>query len=133
MVGAQWSAKSSAGNTILRKDAFAVAHGRKTMYCEVSHSMVAERKFKWWIPPGWFYNHKLKDTCQMDKLEIEHSMYLCPLGPRAMLLVVDLASAFNMSYQRAVQDHRSVFRDEVWNHTIVLFTRATGCGGAHRE
>uniref|UniRef100_A0A673ACZ4 AIG1-type G domain-containing protein n=1 Tax=Sphaeramia orbicularis TaxID=375764 RepID=A0A673ACZ4_9TELE len=123
MVGAQWSAKSSAGNIILKKDAFSVYHRRTTEYCEIGHSVVAHRHLTVVDSPGWFYNHTLQDTCEMDKSEIKRSMYLCPPGPHAILLVVGLSSAFNASYQRAVQEHMSMFSEEVWNHTIVLFTR----------
>ncbi|XP_040917666.1 GTPase IMAP family member 8-like [Toxotes jaculatrix] len=129
MVGAQWSAKSSTGNTILGKYAFAVhPRGTTTKCCEISHSMVAERRLTMVDSPGWFYNHTLQDTCEMDKLEIENSMYLCPPGPHAVLLVVGLASAFNEAYQRAVQEHMSLFTDDIWNHTIVVFTRGEWLG-----
>ncbi|KAM6914276.1 GTPase IMAP family member 8-like [Lycodopsis pacificus] len=128
MVGAQWSAKSSAGNNILRKDAFAVDHGRTTEFCEISHSMVADRQLTVVDSPGWYYNSTLQDICEMDKIEIENSMHLCPPGPHAVLLVVGLASAFNASYRRAVQEHMSLFKDEVWKHTIVLFTRGDWLG-----
>ncbi|XP_035510517.1 GTPase IMAP family member 8-like [Morone saxatilis] len=128
MVGAQWSAKSSAGNTILKKKAFPVHHRRTTEYCEISHSVVADRQLTVVDSPGWFYNQTLQDTCAMDKLEIENSMHQCPPGPHAVLLVVGLASAFNASYQRAVQEHMSLFKDEVWKHTIVLFTRGDWLG-----
>ncbi len=128
MVGAQWSAKSSAGNTILGKEAFAVHHGRTTEYSEISHSMVADRQLTVVDSPGWFYNQTLQDTNGIDKLEIENSVYLCPPGPHAVLLVVGLASAINTSYQRAVQEHMSLFTDEIWKHTIVLFTRGDWLG-----
>lgn len=128
MVGAQWSAKSSAGNTILRRNAFAVRHRRTTEKCEISHSMVAGRQLTIIDSPGWFYNNTLQDLCEMDKLEIENSVHLCPPGPHAVLLVVGLASAFNASYQRGVQEHMSLFTDEIWKHTIVLFTRGDWLG-----
>ncbi|XP_030592073.1 GTPase IMAP family member 8-like isoform X2 [Archocentrus centrarchus] len=128
MVGAQWSAKSSAGNTILRKKAFAVDHGRTTMSCEISHGIVADRTLTVVDSPGWFYNHTLQDTSETDKHEIENSVHLCPPGPHAVLLMIGLASAFNTSYLRAVKEHMSLFRDDVWKHTIVLFTRGDWLG-----
>lgn len=128
MVGAQWSAKSSAGNTILRKNAFDVYHTRTTEHCAISQSMVAKRRLTVVDTPGWIYNNTLQDLCEMDKLEIEKSMHLCSPGPHAVLLVVGLASAFNAPYQRAVQEHMSLFTDEVWKHTIVLFTRGDWLG-----
>lgn len=128
MVGAQWSAKSSAGNTILRKKAFAVHHRRTTMSCEINHGILGERTLAVVDSPGWFYNHTLQDTSETDKHEIENSVYMCTPGPHTVLLVVGLASAFNTSYHRAVQEHMSLFRDDVWKHTIVLFTRGDWLG-----
>ncbi|KAM9843977.1 GTPase IMAP family member 8-like [Aulostomus maculatus] len=128
MVGAQWSAKSSSGNTILRKKSFSVHHRRSTQYCELSHSVVADRQLTVIDSPGWAYNHTLTDTCQMDRLEIESSMYMCPPGPHAVLLVVGLAAAFNTSYQRAVQEHMGLFSEDIWAHTLVLFSRGDWLG-----
>uniref|UniRef100_UPI0037E98D4E uncharacterized protein n=1 Tax=Semicossyphus pulcher TaxID=241346 RepID=UPI0037E98D4E len=128
MVGAQWSAKSSAGKNILKKNAFAVLHRRSTERCAISHNMVANRQLTVVDSPGWFYNHTLQDTCEWDKLEIESSVHLCPPGPHAVLLVVGLSSAFNASYLRAVQEHMSLFTDDVWKHTVVLFTRGDWLG-----
>lgn len=128
MVGAQWSAKSSAGNTILRKKAFAVRHERTTTSCEIGHGIVADRTLTVVDSPGWFYNHTLQDTSQTDKHEIESSVHLCPPGPHAVLLVIGLTSAFNKSFHRAVKEHMGLFSDDVWKHTIVLFTRGDWLG-----
>ncbi|KAG7243622.1 hypothetical protein INR49_011179 [Caranx melampygus] len=130
MVGAHGSAKSSAGNCILGKKAFAVkAKLTTTKCCEMSHSEVAGRKLTVVDSPGWLYNHTLQDTCKRDKLEIENSMNLCPPGPHAVLLMVGLASAFNESYKRSVQEHMSLFTDTIWKHTVVVFTRGEWLGG----
>ncbi|XP_024127642.1 GTPase IMAP family member 6-like [Oryzias melastigma] len=64
----------------------------------------------------------------MDKLEIENSLYMCPPGPHAVLLVIELGTAVNPKYQRSVQDHMSLFGDDVWKHTIILFTRGDFLG-----
>ncbi|XP_024120712.1 GTPase IMAP family member 8, partial [Oryzias melastigma] len=64
----------------------------------------------------------------MDKLEIENSLYMCPPGPHAVLLVIDLGNEVNVTYQRAVQDHMSLFGDDVWKHTIILFTMGDWLG-----
>uniref|UniRef100_A0A3B4GAA2 AIG1-type G domain-containing protein n=1 Tax=Pundamilia nyererei TaxID=303518 RepID=A0A3B4GAA2_9CICH len=87
MVGAQWSAKSSAGNTILRKKAFAVHHRRTTMSCEINHGVLGERTLAVVDSPGWFYNHTLQDTSETDKHEIENSVYMCTPGPHAVVSV----------------------------------------------
>ena len=128
MIGSQWSGKSSAGNTILGKDVFAVAHGRTTLHCETRHGTAAGRHVTVVDSPGWFYNNSLEDTCALDKQEIEYSMHLCPPGPNAVLLVVGLASAFNAPCQRAVVEHMGLFKEEVWDHTVVLLTRGEMLG-----
>lgn len=78
--------------------------------------------------PGWFYKHTLQDTSEMDKLEIESSVNLCPPGPHAVLLVIELSTALNKSDLRFVQEHMSLFRKEIWEHTIVLLTRGDWLG-----
>ena len=110
------------------EDIFPVAHGRTTVHCEARHGTAAGRHLTMVDSPGWFYNNTLKDTCALDEQEIEYSMYLCPPGPHAVLLVVGLASAFNAPCQRAVEEHMGLFKEEVWDHTIVLFTRGDMLG-----
>uniref|UniRef100_A0A3B3C7L8 AIG1-type G domain-containing protein n=1 Tax=Oryzias melastigma TaxID=30732 RepID=A0A3B3C7L8_ORYME len=126
IVGPYWSCKSSAGNNILGKDAFEVNKNwdiSRTAQCEIGHGVFAERRLTVVDSPGWFYIHTLQDTREMDKLEIENSLYMCPPGPHAVLLVIELITAVNATYQRSVQDHMSLFGDDVWKHTIILFTR----------
>ncbi|XP_013856083.1 GTPase IMAP family member 8 [Austrofundulus limnaeus] len=121
--------KSSAGNTILGKAEFDVNNdGRRTTQSEISHSLVMNRRLTVVDSPGWLYIHTLQDTSEMDKLEIENSMYLCPPGPHAVLLVIKLSSAVNAAELRSVQEHMSLFREEIWKHTIVLFTRGDWLG-----
>ncbi|MEQ2212246.1 hypothetical protein XENOCAPTIV_028099, partial [Xenoophorus captivus] len=129
LAGAEWEGKSSAGNTILGKKAFHVnTNGRRTAYNEISHSVVEGRQLTVVDSPGWFYIHTLQDTNEMDKLEIENSVYLCPPGPHAVLLVISLATALNISSLTAVHAHMSLFREDVWKHTLVLFTRGDWLG-----
>ncbi|XP_038160774.1 GTPase IMAP family member 8-like [Cyprinodon tularosa] len=124
MIGDSWAGKSSAGNIILGKTAFGVNEsvGRKTTGSEISHSVVEGRRLTVVDSPGWFYIHTLQDTSEMDKMEIENSVNLCPPGPHAVLLVITLVISFDASYLRSVQDHMSLFREEIWKHTLVLFT-----------
>uniref|UniRef100_A0A673KZ11 AIG1-type G domain-containing protein n=1 Tax=Sinocyclocheilus rhinocerous TaxID=307959 RepID=A0A673KZ11_9TELE len=128
IVGASWAARSSAGNVILGEEAFEVDDSRTTVRCAVGHAKVHSRQLTVVDTPGWYYNSPLENTSEMDKLEIRRSVYLCPSGPHAILLTVPVATAFNKSYQTAVEEHMSLLGENVWNHTIVLFTRGDWLG-----
>ncbi|KAJ0058040.1 hypothetical protein NL108_007257, partial [Boleophthalmus pectinirostris] len=128
MVGAQWSGKSSAGNTIMKRNEFMLRPGRATEYCEVRHCAVTNRRLTIVDSPGWLYNNSLSNSCEMDVFEIKNSINMCLPGPHAILLVVSLSSAFNDPYQKALQEHMSLFSDYVWKHTIVVFTRGDWLG-----
>uniref|UniRef100_A0A3Q2E315 AIG1-type G domain-containing protein n=1 Tax=Cyprinodon variegatus TaxID=28743 RepID=A0A3Q2E315_CYPVA len=124
MIGGSCAGKSSAGNIILGKNSFDVTESvrRTTTHSEISHSVVEGRRLTVVDSPGWFCIHTLQDTSEMDKLEIENSGNLCPPGPHAVLLVIPLIIKIDASYLRSVQDHMSLFREEIWKHTLVLFT-----------
>ncbi|XP_036793410.1 GTPase IMAP family member 8 [Oncorhynchus mykiss] len=129
IVGAQWAARSSAGNTILGEGVFDVADNtRRTVHCVTRHGEVAGRQLTVVDTPGWHYNSSLQNTSKMDRFEIVHSVFQCPPGPHAVLLVVPFATAFNKSYERAVEEHMGLLTDAVWKHTIVLFTRGDWLG-----
>ncbi|XP_014833408.1 PREDICTED: uncharacterized protein LOC106911166 isoform X2 [Poecilia mexicana] len=123
MIGSSCAGKSSTGNTILRKNAFGVTKSsRRTTHSEISHGLVEGRRLTVVDSPGWFYINTLQETSEMDKLEIENSVNLCPPGPHAVLLVIDLITIMNSLYLTSVQEHMSLFREEIWRHTLVLFT-----------
>ncbi|XP_052400478.1 GTPase IMAP family member 7-like [Carassius gibelio] len=133
IVGASWAARSSAGNIILGEEAFEVDDSRTTVRCAIGRAKVHGRQLTVVDTPGWYYNSPLENTSEMDKLEIRSSVYLCPSGPHAILLTVPVATAFNKSYQTAVEEHMRLFGENVWNHTIVLFTRGDWLGNTTIE
>uniref|UniRef100_A0A087YD13 GTPase IMAP family member 8 n=1 Tax=Poecilia formosa TaxID=48698 RepID=A0A087YD13_POEFO len=124
MIGGSFAGKSSTGNNVLEKNIFNVDKkgNRRTTHSEISHGLVEGRRLTVVDSPGWFCFNTLQETSEMDKLEIENSVNLCPPGPHAVLLVVPVMINTDESYLRSVQDHMSLFREEIWKHTLVLFT-----------
>ncbi|KAG5831807.1 hypothetical protein ANANG_G00283300, partial [Anguilla anguilla] len=59
---------------------------------------------------------------ELLKDQIAFSVSLCPPGPHAVLLVINLGSSFQEEHRRAVQEHLELLSDTVWRHTILLFT-----------
>uniref|UniRef100_A0A3P9BY54 GTPase IMAP family member 8 n=1 Tax=Maylandia zebra TaxID=106582 RepID=A0A3P9BY54_9CICH len=119
MVGAQWSAKSSAGNTILRKKAFAVHHRRTTMSSEINHGILGERTLAVVDSPGW-----PADTTAPVwlKEEVLRSVSMCAPGPHVFLLVVPISKAFTEEDHKALVELLMPFGERVWRHCMVLFT-----------
>ncbi|XP_014881753.1 GTPase IMAP family member 8-like isoform X2 [Poecilia latipinna] len=125
MIGGSFGGKSSTRNHILEKCLMLNVDKkgyRRTTHSEISHGVVEGRWLTVVDSPGWFYVNILQETSEMDKLEIENSVNLCPPGPHAVLLVVPVMINADESYLRSVQEHMSLFREEIWKHTLVLFT-----------
>ncbi|XP_007557540.1 GTPase IMAP family member 8-like, partial [Poecilia formosa] len=124
MIGGSLAGKSSRGNIILGKNVFNVNknNDRRTTCSEISHSVIEGRRLTVVDSPGWFDINTLQETSEMDKLEIESSVNLCPPGPHAVLLFIPVIMNIDESYLRSVQEHMSLFREEIWKHTLVLFT-----------
>ncbi|KAL2086148.1 hypothetical protein ACEWY4_017207 [Coilia grayii] len=121
MLGHRGSGKSSSGNTILGREEFDLK--RRTAQCVKRQGEVAGRQITIVKAPGWWCNINLKDTPDLTKQEIVLSVSLCPPGPHILLLLVHVASSFTAEDVRNTQEHLEFVSDNVWNHTMVLFTR----------
>ncbi|XP_063049721.1 GTPase IMAP family member 8-like [Engraulis encrasicolus] len=119
LLGARYEGKSSSGNTILGREEFDTV-GR-TAQCVKRQGEVAGRHITVVDAPGW-NTETTEETSIMTKEEIELSVSLCPPGPHALLLVIDVDKAFTEIYRISVQQHLELLGERVWNHTIVLFT-----------
>ncbi|KAJ8345951.1 hypothetical protein SKAU_G00301440 [Synaphobranchus kaupii] len=120
LLGGRLSGKSSAGNTILDREEF--ESRRRTAQCVKRQGEVAGRQVTVVDTPGWWNNYSVNDTAKLDKQEIVHSVSLCPPGPCALFLVINVSLAFRDTERRSAVEHLELLSERVWRHTIVLFT-----------
>ncbi|XP_042560170.1 GTPase IMAP family member 4-like [Clupea harengus] len=131
LLGSRWEGKSSSGNTILGREEFDTS-GRTTV-CVKREGETAGRHITVVDTPGWVSGLFVVDTPEHDKQEIVLSVSLCPPGPHAVLLVIDVTASFTETHRIAVQEHLELLGERVWGHTIVLFTRGDWLGNTTIE
>ncbi|XP_064198084.1 uncharacterized protein LOC135258548 [Anguilla rostrata] len=120
LLGAKEGGKSSAGNAILGKQEF--TPGVKTTVCKKGQGDVRQRQVTVVDTPGWVCYFPVEDSPELLKDQIVCTVSLCPPGPHAVLLVINLNLSFQEKHRRAVQEHLELLSDSVWRHTILLFT-----------
>ncbi|ROL45187.1 GTPase IMAP family member 8 [Anabarilius grahami] len=126
LFGPKNAEKSSAGNTILGKKEFDL---KKTLHCMEIHSEIAGTKITVVDTPGWWGNLPFDENPELYKQEIVLSVSKCPPGPHALLLVLNVDTPFKQNEKDILCDNVRCFGDEVWRHTIVLFTSTDHPGG----
>ncbi|KAL6463237.1 hypothetical protein MHYP_G00276280 [Metynnis hypsauchen] len=115
LLGNRYSGKSSAGNTILNREEFEL---KRTAQCVKRQRNVAGRHITVVEAPGWWKN----EPVELLKQEIMLSVSLCPPGPHALLIVIRSDTLFKKNEKKALKKCLKLFSDNIWSHTIVLFT-----------
>lgn len=118
VLGWRWPGKSLTGNTILGREEFRLE--RAAEFCVKRQTEVKGRQVTVVDTPGWF---SAQDTPPSYKQELVKGATLCPPGPHAFLLVIPVGMFTDVDRAR-IEEHVSLFGENVWKHTIVVFTWA---------
>uniref|UniRef100_A0A8B9R9W5 AIG1-type G domain-containing protein n=1 Tax=Astyanax mexicanus TaxID=7994 RepID=A0A8B9R9W5_ASTMX len=117
LLGYRYAGKSSAGNTILGREEFEI---KRTAQCVKREGEVAGRRITVVEAPGWLMETLITESSLKE--EIVLSVSLCSPGPHALLLLIRLDTVFEDSVRRVIERHLMFLTEQVWRHTIVLFT-----------
>ncbi len=111
------SGKSSAGNIIFNHDIFPI---RRTQKCTSHTGVVNGRSITLLDTPGWWKYFSSKVNPEYAQAAIGQSRHM--QFPHAMILVVPIDTSFKTELKRIITGYMANFGEDVWRHTIVLFT-----------
>lgn len=97
---------------------------KKALQCVEKHSEIAGTRITVVDTPGWWGNLLFEENPELYKQEIVLSVNKCPPGPHVLLLVLNVDTPFEQNEKDILYDNMRCFGEEVWTHTIVLFTCA---------
>uniref|UniRef100_A0A3B3DK85 AIG1-type G domain-containing protein n=1 Tax=Oryzias melastigma TaxID=30732 RepID=A0A3B3DK85_ORYME len=115
--------KSSTGNLILGQNVFDTSS--RTAQSTARQREVHGRLVTVVDTPGWLWEYSREETSELDQIEIQNSVHLCPPGPHAFLLVIPVEFNFPRIFKLSLKEHLELFNADVLKHTIVLFTAFT--------
>lgn len=120
VLGFHDSGKTSLINTLLSQTG--PEFGRGTASCVKREGDICGRKLICIDTPGWWRTYPLSDTADFIKQKIVLSVSECLPGPHAFLLVIDTDASFTENNRKSIEEHLELFGENVWEHTIVVFT-----------
>ncbi|XP_060752938.1 GTPase IMAP family member 8-like isoform X1 [Tachysurus vachellii] len=122
LTGYQFSGKSSTGNTILTQEAFVTFPKKRMSKCVKSEGDVQGRHVTVVDTPGRWRIHTVEYTTELCNQELLLSVTQCPPGPHILLVFVRLDISFTERSKKTIEGHLQLFGENVWRHTMVLFT-----------
>ncbi|KAK2874684.1 hypothetical protein Q8A67_021837 [Cirrhinus molitorella] len=120
LFGWVFGGKSSAGNTILNRDEFAI--GGQTTEGKRGFGYEDGRKMAVLDTPGWWKYFASEFNPDFIGSAMLKSVSECKKFPHAMLLVIPADTSFREEQLKIIEQNMSILGDDVWRHTIVLFT-----------
>ncbi|KAI4877353.1 hypothetical protein NFI96_021651 [Prochilodus magdalenae] len=124
--GGKFAGKSSLINTVFEKDL--PPPKKRTAQCKKLQGSVCGRELTLVDTPGWWKHFPLSDTAEFLKQELVQGVSLCPPGPHAILLVIEIDIPFTEKHRKAAEDHLELLGGQIWTHTLVVFTRSHSLG-----
>ncbi|XP_042622856.1 immune-associated nucleotide-binding protein 8-like [Cyprinus carpio] len=121
LLGWIMSGKSSAANTIFHNKTFEIEDTKK---CTKYSGVVNDRNLTVLDTPEWWkyfapkFNPKFAQTSILESVGQSQQMKC----PHAMILVIPTDTSFSSEQKQIIKQYMATLGDDVWRHTIVLFT-----------
>ncbi|KAF5904426.1 GTPase IMAP family member 4-like, partial [Clarias magur] len=130
LLGGRWGGKSSSGNTILNKEVFVIGEHIEVSVMETNK--IADTLVTVVDTPSWNWVPAETSSDEL-KQELKRSVEMLGEGPHAFLLVYPLGAAFLKRHKIAIEEHLELLGADVWDHTMVLFSRGDWLGEVTSE
>ncbi|KAL2086598.1 hypothetical protein ACEWY4_017657 [Coilia grayii] len=95
---------------------------RRTKSSKMHSGEVAGVKVSVVDTPGWWKFFPAQYTPDWVKMELRRSVTLGSGAPHAVLLAVPADTTFLEEQKKITEDNMKMFGEQVWSHTMVLFT-----------
>lgn len=126
-MGANDSKKTHVINTLLGEDQN--ESDKRTADCVRREGVANGRKLLLIDTPGWVGYYPLIDTAEFIKRKLILSVSMIPPGPHAFIVVVGTDTPFTEKNRRSIEEHLGLFGENIWEYTIVGFTRGDSLEG----
>ncbi|XP_072515141.1 GTPase IMAP family member 8 [Salminus brasiliensis] len=119
VLGNRGAGKTSVANMILSRQ---TTTPKRTARCVKIRGVAAGRLVTVVDTPGWWKNCLTNETPEYQKQELVLSTAHCSPGPHVALLVIRVDTSYKEKNRRSAQEHMELLGEDIWKHTIVVFT-----------